>query len=85
MSDLDCYELLLVLLGLDDNAADDEIQEKLYDEYGVEIDEFKKLAGKLMDYAHIAKSPLNNTWNVGFADHANGRFITMKECASNPK
>lgn len=82
MSDFDCYELLLVFLGLDDNATDCEIQEKLWDEYEVEICEFKKIAGKLMQYAHIAPSPLSNTLNIGFADHSSGRFITMQEYKS---
>ena len=85
MNDFDCYELLLVFLGLDDDATDDEIEEKLYDDYDVDISEFKKIAGRLMKFSHIAPNPLSDNLNIGFADHSNGRFITMQEYKADPK
>jgi hypothetical protein len=85
MSDLDYYELALFILGLGDNASDDEIEGAIYDKFEVDGSQFRKIAGKLMDYAHIAESPLSGSINVGFADHSSGRFITMKEYEPSKK
>lgn len=85
----DYYELAMLLCGFDPDdsdqfdAAEDQIDKILYDKYGVDEEQFERIARGLMPFAHIAKSPLTETIFMGFANHKKGLWLVKQEV--NPK
>jgi hypothetical protein len=57
------------ILGIDENAEDldDLTSQGLYENYGMDIDQFRKLLTVLVPLIEIAESPLTHTLYKGFA------------------
>jgi hypothetical protein len=67
---IDIEELALYILKIDETSeqdTDDLIEEGLYEEFGINVDNFIKLLNKLVPLIDVAGSPLTHTLYKGFA------------------
>lgn len=71
------HELVRELLGLGADADDDEMEDALWDRFGIVFEDFHKVSVALLPYATIGTSPLTQTTYRGFAK--DGVFLLKQE------
>lgn len=77
----DAYDLACHLCGLHDGADYDVLEEKLWNEYSLELESFQKVVGALLPLIDIARSPLTGELYKGFADTSNGYGLWLVKTA----
>jgi hypothetical protein len=72
---LDAEEVARHILGIDEDAEDldDLTSQGLYEQYGMDIDQFRKLLTVIVPMIEIAESPLTHRLYKGFV--SKGRWI----------
>ncbi len=71
-------ELAALVLGLDPDEADSsEVEDKMADKFGVDMETFQKVAEALMPFTVAARTALGNTLCRGYAHE--GAFICRQE------
>lgn len=70
---IDIEELARVVLDLDDETDSDTIEEKLYDKFGISMEQFQAVAGALMSFTIPAKAAISGEAFQGFVK--DGAFI----------
>jgi len=62
----DIEELARILLGSDENADADEIEQELYDEYEISFEQFVKLIRALVKFTPVVETAILRTKAQGF-------------------
>ena len=71
-------ELAALVLGLDPDSIDSsEVEDKMADKFGVDMETFQKLAEALMPFTVAARTALSGTLCRGYAH--DGAFICKQE------
>ena len=76
-NEFDTEELACKIVGLDYDEIDADteiIEEKLYDEFGIDLEIFTRLINKLTPLIDVGKSPLTNELFKGFSNQ-NGLWL----------
>ena len=88
----DLQELACTILGLDydklvDNGEEDYIDKSLYNEFGIDIDQFGDLVKALLPLTMPLKSSLTKEWHYCFGkeDHGLWRAIIKMKATVKPK
>ena len=69
------FELYMHLLGIDDECYDD-IDELIYDNYEIDLDNLDKLIAHLLPLVSVGNSIISNTTYKGFADTKNKLWLS---------
>lgn len=77
----DAYDLACYICGLTDGADFDVLEESLWDEFGIELDAFQKIVGKLLPLIDVGKSPITGQIFKGFSDTSNGYGLWLVKTA----
>jgi len=64
---LDIQELAAYVLNLDEEADTEEVEEKVYEELGCDMEVFEKIVELLTPCAGIGRSPLTDELYCGFS------------------
>lgn len=82
VSSLEIEELACKIVGLDYDEIDaDEvlIEDKLMEEFNIDLSLFSSLIGRLLPLVNVAKSDLTGIWYKGFADTKNKLWLVKTE------
>lgn len=85
---LDVEELACHITGLDYDEIDADtsiIQEKLYDEFGCDLDQFTDLIQRLLPLIDVGSSPLTNKRYKGFSDTEKQIWLVKCEVSANDR
>ena len=74
---LEAEELAIHLCGLDEDDPDLNIEDAVYEKYGIDFDAFEKMAGDLLPLCVVGKAALSGKMYKGFG--ADGYFIVKRE------
>jgi len=74
-------ELAARILGVnvDDGGIWETLDEKMFDEFGIELDQLEHLVNKLLPLCEVGVSPLSGTTFCGFADRETSCWIMKVE------
>lgn len=78
----DIEELACKITGLDYDEIDADthkIEEKLYEDVGIGLEEFRDIVNRLLPLISAEKSPITNKMYKGFADVENNAWLTKIE------
>lgn len=79
MSELDALELAAHLLGIDEDAddLDDQVEEKIYERYEIELHNFRVLVSELLPMCDVGQSPITKELFRGFSirEEKHGRWL----------
>lgn len=78
----DIEELACKITGLDYeeiNADTSVIENKLYEEFEIDLDNFSRIISRLLPLIDIGESPLTNKVYKGFADNENNCWLVKTE------
>jgi hypothetical protein len=73
---IDTNELACVVLGLDEDADDDTVEQEMANRYEISMESFKGIAMALLDLTPTAKAAITGTKFHGFVK--DGAFIVKK-------
>lgn len=77
MDEYEALELANLVLGLpEDNDSFDKAEELLYNNFNMDLDDFRKIATALMKFTPTSKSLLTDNVYQGFV---NGKFFIVKQ------
>lgn len=71
-------ELARFICGLSEDDDETDVEEVLYEKFGVEMDAFEKVINALMPMVTVAQSPITLMTYRGFADTARNLFIVKQ-------
>ena len=79
IDELEALELAAHLLGIDENAEDldEQVEQKLYDKYQIELCCFMALANDLLPLCDVGQSPITKKLFRGFSvrEETHGRWL----------
>lgn len=84
VDELDAQELATSILGAEQGPDEDEddftqrLEDELWNDYGVDLENYRKIVNDLMHKLTVAISPLTETPYIGFSDP--GMWLVKKEC-----
>ena len=82
---LDVEELACHITGLDYDAIDADtsiIENKLYEEFGCDLDQFTTIVRRLLPMIDVGKSPITKARYKGFSDTEKGMWFVKMEISS---
>jgi hypothetical protein len=82
---LDVEELACYITGLDYDEIDADttiIEEKLYEEFGCDLEQFKHIIQRLLPMIDVGSSPLSKKRYKGFSDAEKGIWFVKMEVGS---
>ncbi len=85
VSSLDVEELACHILELDYDEIDADtsvIEEKLYEEFGCDLDQFTHIIQRLLPMVDVGSSPLTQKRYKGFSDREKGIWFVKMEVGS---
>jgi len=85
VSSLDVEELACHITGLDYDEIDADtstIEEKLYEEFGCDLEQFTHIIQRLLPMVDVGSSPLTNKRYKGFSDTEKGMWFVKCEVGS---
>ncbi|MFK8302665.1 hypothetical protein ACI75Y_07110 [Capnocytophaga stomatis] len=78
----DIEQLACKITGLDYDEIDADtsvIEDKLYEEFEIDLDNFAKIISRLLPLIDVGKSPLTKKVYKGFADNENNCWLVKTE------
>lgn len=78
----DLEELACKIIGLDYEEIDADtsiIENKLYEELNIDLDEFREIISRLLPLVEVGQSPLSRKIFKGFADKENKCWLVKRE------
>lgn len=79
MDGYDAIELAAKIFDFGEDVDEDVVTERIWSEFDVEVETFRKIASALIDFTPAQKSPLTGSSFVGFVDNKAGCFIVKKQ------
>ena len=69
---IDTHELICHLCDLVDDSTYDDLDQAIYDKYGIELDQFNAVVASLLPLIDVGKSELTGKTYKGFSVQTNG-------------